>query len=65
MPPSDSDATTAARHQCILMVTDRPDLWPALNRLTLDDRIDWPATLRLLEQAANTRLNPNRGANRG
>jgi hypothetical protein len=51
LPPSDSDADCAARHLCILMVTERPGLWPTLNRLTLCDRIDWPGTLRLLEAA--------------
>ncbi len=52
LAPSDSDATTAARHLCILLVTANPALWPTLNRATLDTRIDWPATLRLLERTA-------------
>ncbi len=52
LPPSDSDAIIAARHLCILLVTANPALWPTLNQATLDDRIDWPATLRLLERTA-------------
>ena len=34
-PPSDSDATVAARHLCVLLATERPDLWPALNAASL------------------------------
>jgi hypothetical protein len=53
LPPSDSDAITAARHLCVQLVADNPALWPLLNVATLDERPDWPGTLRLLEKAAH------------
>ena len=34
-PPSDSDAMVAARHLCVLLTIERPDLWPALNAASL------------------------------
>ena len=38
-PPSDSDATVAARHLCVLLATERPDLWPVLNAASLGGAI--------------------------
>ncbi len=51
LAPTDSDATTAARHLCVLLATDNPALWPVLNVATLAPPIDWPRTLRLLLEA--------------
>ena len=55
-PPSDSDATVAARHLCVLLATERPDLWPRLNAATLGRNgggggVDWPEVLRQMEGA--------------
>jgi hypothetical protein len=55
-PPSDSDATVAARHLCVLLATERPDLWPALNAASLGRNgggggVDWPDVLRQMEVA--------------
>ena len=52
-PPSDSDATVAARHLCVLLATERPDLWPALNTASLGSGgggVDWPDVLRQMEK---------------
>ena len=48
-PPSNSDATVAARHLCVLLATELPDLWPALNSASLGSGGgggDWPHVLR-------------------
>ena len=52
-PPSDSDATVAARHLCVLLATERPDLWPTLNTVSLGrgGGVDWPDVLRQMEVA--------------
>ncbi len=55
-PPSDSDATVAARHLCVLLATERPELWPALNTASLGRNggggggVDWPDVLRQMEK---------------
>ena len=52
-PPSDSDATVAARHLCVQLVTERPDLWPALNAASLGSGgggVDWPDVLHQMEK---------------
>jgi hypothetical protein len=56
-PPSDSDATVAARHLCVLLATERPDLWPTLNAASLGSGggVDWPDVLRQMEKKRITR----------
>jgi hypothetical protein len=51
-PPSDSDATVAARHLCVLLATERSDLWPALNAASLGrgGGVDCPDVLRQMEK---------------
>ena len=55
-PPSDSDAMVAARHLCVLLTIERPDLWPALNAASLGrgGGVDWPDVLRQMEVARRT-----------
>ena len=50
-PPSNSDATVAARHLCVLLAAERPDLWPTLNAASLGGGVDWPDVLRQMEVA--------------
>src|ERR1700704_463175 len=55
-PPSDSDATAAAPHLCVLLAAARPDLWPTLNAASLGRNdggggVDWPGVLRQMEVA--------------
>jgi hypothetical protein len=59
-PPSNSDATVAARHLCVLVATELPDLWPALNAASLGrdgggGGVDWPDVLRQMEKKRTTR----------
>ena len=59
-PPSDSDATVAARHLCVLLAAERPELWPTLNAASLGRNgggggVDWPDVLRQMEKKRITR----------
>jgi hypothetical protein len=52
--PSRTAEGVAARHQCVLLVNEHPELWPLLNELTLIGQ-EWPVILQRLrsEEAPN------------
>jgi len=42
--PAD-DRACAARHEVMLLLRKRPELWPLLDALSLGERVDWPHVL--------------------
>lgn len=50
-PPSPDDGDVASRHQTMILLKERPELWPELNRLTVGEAAaDWTAVLEYLRQ---------------
>jgi hypothetical protein len=54
VPLPDCALAVAARYEIMLLMRQKPNLWPQLNTLTLNTPIDWPSVLAVLRRAVTS-----------